>query len=178
MCEPLHLPVSTNVKQHPEDERVSGGGRPTPGHQLAEWALSPVVGLLEIAKAFARRQYPDRAEIERQLRRRARCPHFIEGAEATRKMAPGAEHLYPRLKRMIRKELFWPNALFLPEDPVRLLFIPLRTCFDDTYCIREIEDQFGIELSQAVLDLCTSMTLGEFAEFVATRQTVFGGHDA
>jgi len=170
MCRPLYLPPSLDDEERPEEERPSGGPSHTLGRRVAKWGLSPLVGLLGIAKALRRCQRTDRAEIERQLRERASCSHFPEAADATPRMDPGARNVYRRLKRMIRRELAWPNALFLPDDPVRLLFIPITGCFDDTYCITEIEDQFGIELSQATLDDCSSMTLGQFAAFVASRQ--------
>jgi hypothetical protein len=71
---------------------------------------------------------------------------------------------------IIQDEFWWPNARFLPGDPLKLLFRRRNQFCGEVVNVKmAIEHTLGVRFTLKGLDLF-AMTVGEFVDFVATEK--------
>ncbi len=71
---------------------------------------------------------------------------------------------------IVQKEMGWPNDHFIPEDSAGVVFWAHEDGLDNVTAIMEMEDTFGIVVTDRDLERYGTQTLGEVIEDLWSRK--------
>jgi len=125
--------------------------------------LVPVLGWIVSNALWSRRHRPTREMYLAQLESRPEVTLAAWGDDLER------VDIAARVCQIAGRNIGWPMPKFVPWDPMRVVLWAFDDGLDDVQAILDIEDDFGIEISDEELTQTLGNSLGEFVDEIRKR---------